>query len=220
MRTLMLLLLLSLAPAVASAQMQGDKELTGYFGWQYGGTQEYVTSYYTFPSGDFHANANINYGGSLTVFIKDYYGAELMYTYQGTDLLIRPATAPSTTIGDLTTHYMHIYGVRTVPVQPGKTDAYVLGGLGATVYDLKADSRLTQDDFDSRWLFSFGMGVGVKIHTSEKVAIKLQTRLLIPVQWTSAGFYFGSGGSGISVGGGSSIAQGDVSLGLTAKLGK
>jgi hypothetical protein len=40
------------------------------------------------------------------------------------------------------------------------------------------------------------------------------------MQWTSGGIYFGSGGSGLTLSGGSAIAQGDASLGITFMLGQ
>lgn len=205
-----LLGLLMLLPAAALAQRQGDKELTPQIGWQYGGTQEY-TSYAGYAPGDFHANANLNYGGTLSIFPRDFYAVELAYSYQKTDLLVRPRNFPNTKIADMAAQYIHLYGTRVIPTQNGKTDVFAMGGFGATSFSAPG--------FNTRWLFSFGAGLGAKVHTSEKMAVRLQTRLLIPIQWGSAGFYFGSGGSGISVGGGSSIIQGDVSLGLSFKLG-
>jgi len=124
---------------------------------------------------------------------------------------VRPGNAPDTKIADLAAQYIHLYGTRVIPMQNGKTDVFAMGGFGATSFSASG--------YDTRWLFSFGAGLGAKVHVNPKTSLRLQTRLLIPVQWGSAGFYFGTGGSGISVGGGSSIIQGDVSLGLAFKLG-
>jgi hypothetical protein len=44
--------------------------------------------------------------------------------------------------------------------------------------------------------------------------------MLIPTQWGGGGFYFGTGGSGVSVSGGSTLLQGDVSIGLVMRLGQ
>src|SRR5262249_1467031 len=114
-------------------------------------------------------------------------------------------------IADLAAQYIHLYGRRVLPTKGGKTDLFAMGGFGATSFSASG--------FDTRWLFSFGAGLGAMVHVNPKTSLRLQTRLLIPIQWGSAGFYFGTGGAGIDVGGGSSIVQGDVSLGLAIKLG-
>jgi len=199
-----------LLPGLAWAQEQGTSELTASVGWQYGGTQDFV-SYTGYSYGDFHANAAMNFGGTLSHFIRDYYAIEIVYNYQKTDLVVRPVGFPDTKIGDLSTHYIQLYGNRYVPVRPEKVDAFLMGGVGATGYSVQG--------YQSRWVTSFGVGGGLRIRTSERMALRLQTRMLIPIQWSNTGFYFGTGGANITVGGGSTLIQGDVSLGLVMKLG-
>ena len=201
---------LMLLPCLAWAQEQGSSELTATVGWQYGGTQDYVT-YSGYGYGDFHANAAVDFGGTLSYFIRESYALEIVYTYQKTDLVIQPIGAPDTKLGDLSTHYIQLYGTRYVPVRPDKVDAFLMGGVGATSYSVQG--------FQSRWVTSFGIGGGLKVHTSDRTALRLQTRLLIPIQWSNTGFYFGTGGANITVGGSSTLLQGDVSLGLVVKLG-
>lgn len=207
---LVLVLSLVLLPGIAWAQEKGDSEITGVVGWQYGGTQDFV-SYTGYSAGDFHANAAVNYGGTLSHFIQDAYAIEIAYTYQKTDLIVRPLNVAGVKIGDLSTHYIQLYGARYVPVRPDKVDAFLMGGVGATCYSVPG--------FQSRWVTSFGVGGGFRFNTSERVAVRLQTRILIPIQWANTGFYFGSGGANITVGGSSTLIQGDTSLGLVVKLG-
>jgi len=201
---------LLLLPSLAWAQSRGQSELTGQVGWQYGGTQDYV-AYSGYSAGDFHANAALNFGGLLSHFVQDYYAIEIGYSYQKTDLMVRPIGFKDVKVGDLSTHYIQLYGTRYVPVRPDKADAFVMAGLGATGYSVPG--------FNSRWLTSFAIGGGVKFHFNEKAGLRLQTRLLLPVQWSSGGFYFGSGGAQVTVGGSSTLVQGDVSLGLVMKFG-
>src|SRR5262245_53048950 len=112
-------------PSLAWAQGRGESELTGSVGWQYGGTQDYV-AYTGYSAGDFHANANINYGGLLSHFVQDYYAVEVGYSYQKTDLMIRPIGFPDQKLGDLTCQYIQVYGTRYVPVRPDRADAFVM----------------------------------------------------------------------------------------------
>ncbi len=55
---------------------------------------------------------------------------------------------------------------------------------------------------------------GVKIYLSEKLGLRLQGRLLMPLYVSGGGFYVGTGGAGVSVGAGVPILQGDLSAGL------
>jgi len=210
MRSVWIVALLLLLPSLAAAQMRGQSEITAQAGWQYGGTQDYV-AYSGYTAGDFHANAALNFGGLISRFVQDYYAIEVGYSYQQTDLVIRPNGFTDAKIGDLATHYIQLYGTRYVPVRPDKADAFVMAGLGGTGYYLTG--------YNSRWLTSFAIGGGVKFHLSEKAGLRLQTRLLLPVQWSSGGFYFGNGGAQVTVGGSSTLVQGDVSLGFVMKMG-
>lgn len=201
---------LLLIPAVSQAQRRGDKELTGQIGWLWGGTQEYTTAYLGYPAGSFHANANVNYGGALTFFQQDGLATEIAYSYQSTDLMIRPTGLKEQKIADLATQYIHINGLRLVPMNE-RTEGYVLGGLGTTVYSATG--------YSSKWLFSIAAGLGARVHINERMLLRLQTRILIPMNFDYGSAYFGSGGAAVSVGGGTAIVQGDASVGLTMKLG-
>lgn len=206
-----LALALALLPAAALAQRRGDKELTGQVGWMWGGTQVYNSVYLTFPPGDVHANANVTYGGALTYYQYDYLGYEIAYNYQYTDLIIRPNGLPQTKLTNLTTQYIQINGLKMKPLNP-KAEGYVLGGLGTTVYSVPY--------YNSQWLFSIGAGLGVRLHLNSRTALRLQTRVLVPMRFTYGSFYFGSGGSGVSVGGGTAIVQGEATAGISFLLGE
>jgi hypothetical protein len=86
-----------------------------------------------------------------------------------------------------------------------------------TVY---SPSNVSYHGLNTQYLFSISLGGGVMKDINPKTSIRLQARFLMPVQWTSGSFYFGTGGSGLAISGGSAIAQGDASLGITFKLGQ
>ncbi len=222
-------LLLTLIPAIAMAQSSpppqgmapssyqsptqrvGTTDFTALVGWQYWGTRPYYGTYYS-TGGDVHLNANVNYGGELTAHVRPFEAIQLSYTYQSTDLVLQGSAAGGDyTIAKTSVQYIQVYGVREMP-KPNGITPFVKGGMGATVF--------SPSGYGSQWLFSLGLGFGIEKTMNEKVSLKLTQRFLVPIQWTSGGFYFGTGGSGVSVGGGSSIIQGDTSLGLTFKLGK
>jgi opacity protein-like surface antigen len=209
----LLVLFASLVPAIAGAgelSQAGDVELTQQIGWQWGGTQDY-TSGFGFPAGgSLHAEANLNYGGTLSMVARPGYALELGYNYQSTGLTNRPVGGPEYKLADLGTHYILVSGRRELPTA-GRATPFVLGGVGGVGFYASGVSN---------WFWAFTVGGGLKADLSPKMALRLQARALVPIQWGSSSLYFGSGGSGVSVSGGTSIFQGDASAGLVFKLGR
>src|SRR5262245_31187949 len=203
---LLIALLAISAPDIAAAQAS----LTPMIGWQWGGTLDY-------PIGDVHTNSNMNYGGAISAPVRPGYNAELMYTYQSAEVVGRPNVGSEFKLFDLSTHYIQLNGVRMLGYGDKKATPFVLGGLGTTVFSPGSSSL---GNFDTQWLFSITIGGGVMIQTSDKMAIRLQSRFLMPMNYASGGFYFGTGGGGFGVSGGTALPQGDVSLGLSFKLGQ
>jgi hypothetical protein len=72
----------------------------------------------------------------------------------------------------------------------------------------------------TQYLFSMSVGGGLRIQMSDNVDIRLQSRLLLPMNFESGGFYFGSGGGGVAVSGGTLMPQGEATVGLAFKLGE
>jgi hypothetical protein len=211
MRRLSYLLLLSLllVPAAASAAtsttLPGATDLTANVGWQYWGTVPYYSGYYGYEGGNLHLNANVNYGGEFTRHSSPYTAVQLSYSYQSTDMVLQGSGASSdVTVAKTAVQYIQIYGVREMPSASGVT-TFVKGGLGTTIF--------SSEGYSTQWRFSLGMGFGVQKQLNDKVSLKLTQRFLLPMQWASGGVYVGTGGSGITVGGGTAIIQGDTSLG-------
>ena len=65
-----------------------------------------------------------------------------------------------------------------------------------------------------------GEAVNQSRSASERVGIRLQARLLMPLYYSGAYFGVGTGGSGFSVGGGIHGVQGDFTGGLVLFLRK
>ena len=59
---------------------------------------------------------------------------------------------------------------------------------------------------------------GVKIKASERVGLRLQARLLMPLYYAGTYFTFGTGGSGVSMAGGIKGVQGDFTAALVINL--
>ena len=73
--------------------------------------------------------------------------------------------------------------------------------------------------YQDAWKFSVTLGGGVKIWFSDRVGIRLQGRLMLPMFWGGVGFTVGTGGAGLTMGGGTSMVQGDFTGGLIIGLG-
>lgn len=67
--------------------------------------------------------------------------------------------------------------------------------------------------------FTIGLGGGLKYYLSDRIGIRLQARLFLPMQFAGVGFGCGTGGCGSSVSGYTSTIQGDFTGGVILKLG-
>jgi len=75
-----------------------------------------------------------------------------------------------------------------------------------------------ETSFSENW-FTVGLGGGLKYYFSDRIGIRLQARLLLPMQFAGVGFGCGSGGCGSGVSGYTSTIQGDFTGGVVLKLG-
>jgi hypothetical protein len=98
-------------------------------------------------------------------------------------------------------------------------NASPFGGLtlGATRFAPGPD-RFAGFELNDEWRFAFALALGVKVYGSERFGLRFQGRLLMPFNFYGTSFWFGTGGSGVGVSGGSAIIQGDVSGGLFVLL--
>jgi len=199
--------------AVQEAAAVGTPELSGSWGWMWGGSASSRV-------GTFRLNSAATYSGALSIPVGALNWTEAHYTYQGSSMtldgsgLFRPLT-------DIGIHYMQLAGLRGLrqgPVMP-----YVLGGIGTTYYSPSesfVDINGTIYNLDSSWKLSFVLGAGLKVWLgeAEKVGLRLQFRALPTLFNSSTGIWVGGGGGGVSVSG-NAVWQFDVSAGVAIKLG-
>ena len=201
----------SMQPQTYQSQApQRDVEVMGAVGYQWGGTLNY-------SSGDIHINAAMNYGGSIGTMIKPGYFLELSYSYQGTKVIGRPRNGPDFDLFDVSSQYIFASGLKMIQKPGSKVAPYAIGGLGMNIL---SPGSSTYGNYDTQYLFAMNFGLGLKVQASPKVALRVQSRLLLPVNWVGGGVYFGSGGAGVGVSGGSSMPQGEATVGVSFKLGQ
>ena len=114
--------------------------------------------------------------------------------------------------GDLAVEYYQIGGLYRRPTP--KVEPFFLMTLGAT--------RFAPEDntFSDEWKFSVIFGLGAKVWISDRIGLRFQGRVLMPMLWSSAGFWCGGGsGCGLGYGGGSALVQGDLGVGIAFRFG-
>lgn len=204
-------LLLPLTAGTASAQM--TPELSGSWGWMWGGSASSL-------AGTFRLDDAASYSATASFPAGNLNWVEAHYSYQGSAMTL-DGFGRLDKLTDIGVHYMQIGGLRGI--KDGPVVPYVVGGIGATYYS-PSESVIQIDGttygLDSSWKLSFALGAGVKVWLGEeeRVGLRLQFRVLPTLYNSSTGVWVGGGGGGISVNG-SAIWQFDASAGVTVKLG-
>jgi Outer membrane protein beta-barrel domain len=93
---------------------------------------------------------------------------------------------------------------------------YGLFSLGASRFN-------PTEQREDAWRFAVNLGLGIKYYFTEKVGIKIQARMLMPLYFGGIGFGCGIGTNGANCGGGASfgseILQGDFTGGVVLRIG-
>lgn len=207
---------------MASSLTLAQTDLQPFAGWHFGGK-------WRFYEGDVKVKSNVSYGIALDHVVTYDVAVEVYYSKMSTTAEWRPAAPryenllPSAFKTDV--HYFQLGAIKTVDTG-GNIEPF--GGLtvGATWfhnYDPTDDGLPGAQYSADVTLFSISLGGGVKVMLSDRVGIRLQGRLLMPMYFNGLGFFVGAGTGGASAGLGVSstipIVQGDLTGGLVFRLG-
>lgn len=185
--------LFSLSTTVINAQ---HVEMSAFGGWATGAVMN--TS-----SGDLHIKNSTNFGGTFSVGATEEAQLEFTFNHMNSKLTLDGYDPTITNREcDINVDYYTLGIVRSKNM--GKATPYGTLAMGLVDY------HPLETDFDSEQKFVVTLAAGVKIKTGERLGIKLQARLLLPVFY--GGVYFGTGGAGVS--GGASMVQGDFTGGI------
>lgn len=205
MKKIKLLILTALFPTLLFSQ---GAEIVPFAGYMFGGSVKYT-------QGKLNVSDGMNYGVSILVPVQSLVDIELNYTRMDSKASFRSYSGyplyPDYDISNLSTNYFQIGGISKFYRGDSKVTPFGSFSLGATWF---SDSNI-----DDVWKFSATAGLGVKIMFSERVGIMLRGRLMMPMTFGGAGFYFGTGGSGLSLNSYITPLQGDFNGGLIFKLG-
>ena len=114
---------------------------------------------------------------------------------------------------DITDLYIHQFqaGALIEPKKNEKVSPYGSFTLGASLF-------LPTKDYDEQWRFSIALAGGVKVNVSEKFGLRFQARLIVPMQFAGTSVWFGTGGTGVSLGAYTTFVEADFTGGLYFRL--
>lgn len=193
----------SSARPVRSAAAEPRFEIALFGGWQFGGNWDAVVG--TTP-GELDIADDVNYGMSFAVRARPGVLGEFLYIRQPTTLYFQSVTGIETEVFPVQVAYYHLGGMYEVP--RGMFRPFGSLSAGATYFNPE-DSAV-----DGEWRFSMGIGLGFRAFFTERIGLRGQFHMLIPMQWGSV--YCGPYGCGSSAG--TAIVQGQVSGGLVVGL--
>ena len=190
-------------------------EVTPFYGAMFAGK---VTGY----QGDLNVRDAGMYGLMLDINVQKGMQVELYYGRSDTRADFVEYRGSTVKLTDVSVNYFQLGFLRTAK-KIDNIELYGIGSLGATLFSPSGepyDEGLDNIYYEDWWLFSITAGGGAKIFFSERVGLRLEGRLMLPITWAGGGFAVGTGGSGFYLGGGSAILQASLTAGLIVRLGK
>ena len=197
---------LLVTPETISAQ--GKIEITPLVGYQFGGK-------FRMYEGDLKIKDDMNYGLAISTEMAQDTRLEFIWTSMQTSADFRPYYGYDyLDIGrfNLNINYYQIGGIREFPKGGAIVPfgSFTLGAVQFTPSDVNVSES---------WRFSIALGGGAKFWLSDRIGIRLQGRLLMPLYFQGVSLYAGTGGAGMGVGAGVPILQGDFMAGLIFAFG-
>lgn len=177
-------------------------EITPQYGYQLGAKYNYYGGYLKLHDSD-------QYGLTVGINASDDVTVEFMWAQQNSKVSVKDAIfyPKETEISDIQANHYQLGAIHMF----GYSDARPFAGLSAGW-----STWNPEDSFlDSHTTFTLGISGGLKYFFSDRIGLRLQTQLLIPMNY--GGFYVGSGGGGVAVSG--NVLQLNFSGGLIIGLG-
>jgi len=176
-------------------------EITPMGGFNFGGTLNTVR-------GELKIRNNAEWGLMASYRLNKIANIELSYTGIQTNIEHEVSRGLDEDYGDFMISYFMIGSTKELKPDE-KLRPFGNLSFGGVWFD--PQSNLYDDEF----MFAFSAGVGIKYFLSDRVGIRLQTRLLSPIWGAGVGISCGTGGGcGAGVSSTSLFLSGDVSGGL------
>lgn len=182
-------------------------EITPLWGYRFGGRT-------TTSGGEIRVVDNSLYGIQVAAVLPYDVSIEFLYCRQPTSLkktTSAPFEPPVTeTLFNMNVEYYMLGGVKSV--QSGDVSPFGGAYLGFGSF------RPQTSGYSNENLFAVAVSGGTKVKLSERIGLRLQARLMLPMQWSSGGLWCGTGGCNIGVGANTTIMQFDLDAGLIIYL--
>lgn len=194
------------AAFINNSLAQTTVDISPFYGWQMNGKVK-------FYQGELKTDDNSLYGITMDIMVAPDMGLRLLYSRTETKSHFRPYLNHDYDPKDfdLANEYYQVGAIRSMT--KGKIEPFGVFTLGAARFHEK-------DLNENLWRFSITAGLGVKIFITEKIGIKLQGDFMMPMYFQGVGFYFGGGGSGLTVNSSVPMLQGNFNGGLIFRLGQ
>ena len=189
------LLLVAAGFMLISTSYAQKAEIGGFYGISFNSK---IRTYY----GDFKIDNKANYGGQLSIALSSETFLELMYNRTDTRVQYRDRFGTSQPF-DLSIEYYHIGGLQQVDIGNDRIAPFGVFTLGATRFNIKDqvefdDGNNSQTISGDTFAFSIALAGGAKIFLGERLGLRLQARLGMPMLFN--GLYLGVGTGGASGG--------------------
>lgn len=165
----------------------------------------------TVANGELNFDDGVSYGAGIDIPVDRYMQAEISWSMASSNANLDQYLGGNV---DLTDLYIHTFqaGALIEPKKGKKVSPFGLLSLGATLFSP------TESKYEDEWRFSIALGAGVKVYLSDKVGLRFQGRLIIPMVFEGTSVYVGTGGAGVAVGAYTAFVEGDFSGGLFFRL--
>lgn len=185
--------------------VSAQTEIFGFVGYM-------MTTSVPVQKGDLQVDDGLNYGLGIDVAVKRGTQVELLWISEQTHVRLKNfRTGLTEDLFDMSVHYFQIGAVQEMG--RGKVRPFGAFTVGATLFSPNDPNR------GDEWLASITFGGGAKIDMSDKVGIRLQGRILVPLIFSGGGLWVGTGGVGVGVGSWTPFVQFDLTAGIYIKLG-
>jgi hypothetical protein len=160
------------------------------------------------------------YGGIFDYQVQRDTWVELSYAYLASHASFEPYYVNSGSLltgfdMDVAIHYMQLGAIHQMP----KGDVQPFLGIAAGAAIMSPGASTYQNyNLEDVWRFAMSATGGLKIYLSDRVGLRLQGRLLMPVYFSGGSVWFGTGGASVGVSGGIPVLQGDLGAGLMISL--
>jgi len=198
------------AIVLAATSLSAQKvELNAFANYMFGASNDY---YYNNYNGNLYIEPSIVYGGAIDVDLRNNMMLELQYAFQPTTVRIEGyAGSPSDNGSEINNHFIQIGGLYHKDVNDKVT---MFGGL---LFGMEIFAPANQA-YDSETRFLGSLTGGAKIWLNDKIGLRLNANLNMPMIFSGAGFYLGTGGSGYGVSTVIQLFQFSLGGGLVFKL--